>query len=181
MIIPILAASGTDQMEHWSFVATIFGAIWAAVWAVKQWRDEKAKRRGEQADEREARAREREARHTELRQRQQELRWKQAELARTMMDAIFDYDPSNDAWRMVDGEEDGYKDQGGNKHRIDMALSGEPCQRRGARSAVGRRFMCVGVLMRCFLPRTNRTRHTTQDFALRRCESLCRLLCGIDG
>lgn len=48
-----------------------------------------------------------------------ELRWKQAELARTMLDEIFDYGPSNDAWRMVDGEES-YKDEKGVEYRITM-------------------------------------------------------------
>ena len=41
-----------------------------------------------------------------------DLRWKQAELARSMLDEIFDYPPSDDAWRMVDGEMD-YKDSNG--------------------------------------------------------------------
>jgi hypothetical protein len=50
-----------------------------------------------------------------------ELRWKQAELARTLLDEIFDYDPSNDAWRMVDGKEI-YKDGKGNEYRINMGL-----------------------------------------------------------
>ena len=36
-------------------------------------------------------------------------RWKQAKLARKMLDEIFDYRPSNDAWRMVDGDKK-YKD-----------------------------------------------------------------------
>jgi len=50
-----------------------------------------------------------------------DLRWKQAELARILLDEIFDYDPSNDAWRMVDGEET-YKDAQGDQYRIDMAM-----------------------------------------------------------
>lgn len=48
-----------------------------------------------------------------------EYRWKQAELARKLLDEIFDYDPSNDAWRMVDGEEN-YKDNNGNPFRVSM-------------------------------------------------------------
>jgi hypothetical protein len=82
---------------------------------VKQWREEAARRRDDQAKERESK-------RTELLQREQELRWKQAELARTMLDGIFDYDASNDAWRMVDGETEGYNDSRGNSHHIDMNL-----------------------------------------------------------
>ena len=52
-------------------------------------------------------------RAAELKQRAEELRWKQAELARTLLDEIFDFAPSNDALRMVDGEVD-YKDENGN-------------------------------------------------------------------
>ena len=33
-----------------------------------------------------------------------DYRWKQAELARTLLDEIFDYKPSDVAWRIVDGE-----------------------------------------------------------------------------
>ena len=112
---PILAASDTGLLEQISYIATIFAAIWAAVWAVKQLREESARRREDQAKERESK-------RMELLQREQELRWKQAELARTMLDGIFDYDPSNDAWRMVDGETDGYNDSRGNTHRISMDL-----------------------------------------------------------
>lgn len=50
-----------------------------------------------------------------------DLRWKQAELARTLLDEIFDYGPSNDAWRMVDGEET-YSDEKGNIYVINMDL-----------------------------------------------------------
>ncbi|MBI4660018.1 MAG: hypothetical protein HY735_14350 [Verrucomicrobia bacterium] len=114
-MIPIFAAAVTDNVEHYSFVATIFGVIWAAVWAVKQWREETGRRREDQAKERESK-------RTEVLQREQELRWKQAELARIMFDGIFDYDPSNDAWRMVDGEEEGYKNSRGNEYRINMDL-----------------------------------------------------------
>ncbi len=49
-----------------------------------------------------------------------DLRWKQAELARSMLDEIFDYPPSDDAWRMVDGEMD-YKDSNGASYTITMA------------------------------------------------------------
>jgi hypothetical protein len=115
MTVPILATSGTDPWEHWSFVATIFAAIWAAVWAVKQFRDETARRRTDQEKERESK-------QADLRHAEQELRWKQAKLARKMMDAIFDYDPSNDAWRMVDGEEQGYKDSQGNQYHITIGM-----------------------------------------------------------
>jgi hypothetical protein len=48
-----------------------------------------------------------------------DLRWKQAELARTLLDEIFDYGPSNDAWRMVDGEET-YNEEKGNVYLINM-------------------------------------------------------------
>ena len=115
MVIPIIAASEIDRSEHWSFVATIFAAIFTAVWAIFQWRDETAKRREDQEKERESK-------RAALAQQQQELRWKQAELAREMMDAIFDYVPSNDAWRMVDGEVQGYKDSLGNEYQIDMDM-----------------------------------------------------------
>jgi hypothetical protein len=116
-MIPILAqaaaTSATDKWEHYSFVATVFAAIWAAVWAIRQWKRESQWRRQDQEKERQAK-------HEELAQRKQELRWKQAELARKMTDAIFDYPPSNDAWRMVDGEIR-YKEDG-NEMQIDMAL-----------------------------------------------------------
>jgi hypothetical protein len=114
MIIPLLAEAGTDKWEHYSFVATVFAAIWAAVWAVKQWRDETAKRR-------EDLVKERETKRAELLQREQELRWKQAELARTLLDEIFDYGPSNDAWRMVDGEKI-YTDDKDNEYHITMEI-----------------------------------------------------------
>ncbi len=119
MISPILAAGGTDAAEHWSFVATIFAAIWATVWAVRQSRQEAVLRREAQEKEREAQEKEREVERAKLAQREQELRWKQAELARQMLDEIFDYGPSNDAWRMVDDEE-AYKDDKGNQYRINM-------------------------------------------------------------
>jgi hypothetical protein len=122
MISPILAVAGTDVAEHWSFVATIFAAIWATVWAIRQSRQEAVLRRQAQEKEREAQEKEREMERAKLVQREQELRWKQAELAREMLDAIFDYPPSNDAWRMVDDEEDGYKDSQGRPHRINLDL-----------------------------------------------------------
>ncbi len=116
--MPILAQAAattwTDKWEHYSFVATVFAAVWAAVWAIKQWKRESKWRRQDQEKERETK-------HEELAQRKQELRWKQAELARTMMDTIFDFSPSNDAWRMVDGETR-YKDEDGNDYQIDMNL-----------------------------------------------------------
>ena len=59
---------------------------------------------------------------TELVQREQELRWKQAKLARTMLDGIFDYPPSNDAFRLVDGETVGYKNSRGKSYDIEMSL-----------------------------------------------------------
>jgi hypothetical protein len=95
-------------------MATVFGAIWTAVWAVGQWRQEATWRRQDQQKELETR-------RAELAQREIELRWKQAGLAREMLDEIFDYGPSNNAWRMVDGEED-YSDDKGNSYRIDMNL-----------------------------------------------------------
>lgn len=107
----ILAASGTDPWKHYSFIATVFAAIFAAVWALKQWRDETAQRREDQKAELETR-------RAELKQRDKDLRWKQARLAREMMDAIFDYKPSNDAWRMVDSEQ-AYKYKG-NSYTINM-------------------------------------------------------------
>ena len=35
---------------------------------------------------------------------QKDYRWRQVELARKLLDDIFDYPPSDDAWKMVDGE-----------------------------------------------------------------------------
>src|SRR5215471_11296281 len=55
-----------------------------------------------------------------VRQSRKDYRWKQAELARSLLDDIFDDPPSNDAWRMVDGEEL-YEDEQGNKYQITMA------------------------------------------------------------
>jgi hypothetical protein len=55
-----------------------------------------------------------------LYQWRKDLRWKQAELARTMLDEIFDYPPSDDAWRMVDGETN-YKTSEGIAYTITIA------------------------------------------------------------
>jgi len=115
MTINQLAQTGVNQAEHWSFIATIVGVIFTALWSLHQWRVESARRR-------EDHIKEQETKRAELAQREQELRWKQAELARNMFDAIFDYPPSNDAWRMVDGEEDGYDDGRGQRFRISMAM-----------------------------------------------------------
>jgi hypothetical protein len=79
--------------------------ICAGVWAIAQWLREMAWRR-------EDRKKERESEREERSLRQQELQWKQAELARELLDDIFDYKPSNDAWEMVDGETD-FKDMDG--------------------------------------------------------------------
>lgn len=114
VILPFIAQASGSPWESLSFKAAAFSAIFTAVggicagvWAVVVWR-------------REARWR-REDREAELKQRQEELRWKQAELARQLLDDIFDYGPSNDAWRLVDGEEV-YKDEKGNEYRINMDM-----------------------------------------------------------
>jgi hypothetical protein len=93
------------QAAVFSAIFTILAGIVAGVWAVITWqREAKWRREDHEAD---------------LQQRKEELRWKQAELARDLLDDIFDYSPSNDAWRMVDGEES-YKDAEENKFQIDM-------------------------------------------------------------
>lgn len=97
-IIPILAevSSAKDLWELWSFQAVVAATLITLVSAVVTggfavW------------------------------QWRKELRWKQAELARILLDEIFDYGPSNDAWRMVDGEKL-YKDDQGNEYHITMDL-----------------------------------------------------------
>ena len=95
---PLMAEASGNPWETLSFKAAAFSVVFASlagicagVWAVVVWRREARWRREDHA--------------AELTQKQEELRWKQAELARTLLDEIFDYAPSNDAWRMVDGEE----------------------------------------------------------------------------
>jgi hypothetical protein len=105
------AASGNGwetisfQAAAFSAIFTAFAGICAGVWAMIVWQREARWRREDHA--------------AELRQREEELRWKQAELARQLLDEIFDYGPSNNAWRMVDGEES-FKDELGNEYRINM-------------------------------------------------------------
>jgi hypothetical protein len=113
-ILPFVAEVSGKPWETLSFKAAIFSAIFtvlagicAGIWAVIVWRKEALWRREDHA--------------AEVNQREVELRWKQAELARQLLDEIFDYGPSNDAWRMVDGEE-AYKDNDNNEYRIGMDL-----------------------------------------------------------
>jgi len=113
LILPIIAEAAGNPWETLSFKAAVYLAIFtilagicAGIWAVVVWRREAEWRREDHA--------------AELKQRAEELGWKQAELARTLLDEIFDYGQSNDAWRMVDGEKK-YKD-GDNEHHITMDL-----------------------------------------------------------
>jgi hypothetical protein len=91
-ITPFLAqalANLSSEIAVFSAIFTVFGGICAGVWAVVVWRREATWRR--------------EDREAELKQRKEELRWKQAELARQLLDDIFDFAPSRNAWDMVDG------------------------------------------------------------------------------
>ena len=65
-----------------------------------------------------------------------DYRWKQAELARELLDEIFDYAPSNDALRMVDGEEF-YRDEEDHSFNINMNLVRQALPKPWSDSKVG--------------------------------------------
>jgi hypothetical protein len=96
-ITPLLAEASGNSWETISYIAAAMLACYTIIMGLRQWnRDLEWKKQD--------RENELKARQEERLQRDQELLWKQAELARKLLDDIFDYRPSDDAWKMVDEE-----------------------------------------------------------------------------
>jgi len=133
-ILPLVAqtAPGGGGWDTASLVAaigvmvTVLIACVTGAWAVFTWKKESESKRA--------------SLDRQLKHREEVLRWKQAELAREMLDEIFDYTPSDEAWRMVDGGTT-YKDRESAQSR-NTSTSGTNASR-----------MAVAAIHRCQPPR----------------------------